>query len=1126
MAFLLRRERWRSAPSGPVEIDYSHPLARGLAWYQIAGESNRLPPLLVGSAAPSPTSSGMGVRMQGYGNYVDLRENLSAPTEQASGLFIAAIHDFSTETAIFTTAGAGLNSAYYAGHHVTAGTNFAAHYGSGSSNGPDGRRSVGTPALVVLDRPHTFGFSCHGPTDWRLLFDNAFVSPSYSGYAGSYGPGDASWHASIGLRKLWSVSGHHTFLLGAFWHRALSDGELRAISEAPYQILRPRNRRIVLLSPSFDALVFTAGPDAAAFGAASLRNQREYLAPTGAAAPPISSAAWVSHLHRHLHPAGPDVLVPGQPTAINKNRKILAGGIVAPTWAGEHTVEHYGRILAPSGFVASLFGQHLVADAERFLGIGQGVAAPGIGQPWASHSPRWLQPDGVLTDAPGWPRVGGTLYLAPSGWDASRFGERIIPEVQRAYPSGPREEWGDASVMNRLVVVSPPGFQSTIQEQYRFGRAHAWNLRQYVTQQFDPADALNPPPWPQWTAIENRNRVIAAIGAPPPRPPRPEVFNNARALEPYGMDPPGHPGAARSGMVSYATRSIATEGVESVPMSGWSAVFNNARVVEACGADATLLGRARVENTRRYFGRIGNIEPPAISVEAFVSHAIRSVAIESRYAIAPLDIRLPEVKLHTRYIDAIGFETERGGVPDLAIHRSLVSPRWPHRDHVGEPWVRNLTPEIASYGACAEAFGTAAVRLQFRTVSPHGTDAAILPKPVIADSLQRIYVGGVHLLRVSDKLGITRMGGNPYFPQNVIVGSVSEGAAFGEPALNEQRMKPDGIAPPTGQIGLHWAALSGGKLNGFIATGFGDTFVSLLHREIRIETGILLDTEQRVASPRLSPHTVWAVKEATDQAKDNHPPQMLHYVGETSTYPPGERFGSARIGNRASKIGPIGSGVHSALGVPEIGLRRQYLAVSGFRPFRMGWVRVSDGRDEIVQFGSHDSAEFGEATVRYAPYLGPQSVFAPGVEAPDLPAAHWIANFNRTLEPVGGFDALRMGSSREDGAYQWQSLHVGEPLPTVPNGFNGEAHGLTWVSLRVREVHPGGFDSLLSDYASEDFLLRMRVRRGASVAPAIQRQDVAAVGVPAAPAGAPNIRLHTQYIRPDGNAEQFRKGAF
>lgn len=897
--------------------------------------------------------------------------------------------------------------------------------------------------------------------------------------------------------------------------------------------------------------VFAGGGNLVAFGLAGARNQREFVRPVGAAAldagaPHVwnwrkfltpsgipayeASTAWVSHLHRHLHPAGPDVLVPGQPRAINKNRKVLAGGIVAPTWAGEHAVEHYGRILTPSGFVANLFGQSIVADAERFIGVSQGVAAPGIGKPWASHSPRWIQPDGVLTDAPGWPRVGGTLHLAPSGWDASGFGERIIPEVQRAYPSGPREEWGDASVMNRLVVVSPPGFQSTIQEQYRFGRAHAWNLRQYVTQQFDPADALNPPPWPQWTAIENRNRVIAAIGAPPPRPPRPEVFNNARALEPYGMDPPGHPGTARSGMVSYATRSIATEGVESVPMSGWSAVFNNARVIEAWGADATLLGRASVENTRRYFGRIGNIEPPAISVEAFISHAIRSVAIEPRYAIAPLDIRLPDVKLHTRYIDAIGFGTERAGVPDLAIHRNLVAPRWPYRDHVGEPWVRNLTPELASYGACTEAFGTAAARLQFRTVSTHGADAAILPKPVIADSLQRIYVGGVHLLRVSDRLGITRMGGNPYFPQNVIVGSVSEGATFGEPALNEQRVTLDGIDPPVNQVGSHWAALSGGKLMSFIATEFGDAFVSLLHREVHVENGILLDDPDRVSKPRLSPHTIWAVKEAPEQAKDNHPvSNNLHYVGEMTShpfYPPGERFGEARVGNRYRRIGPVGAAEHSALGIPALELHRQYVQVGGFRPFRMGWVRVSDGRDAIVQFGSHDSAEFGEATVRYAPYLGPQSVSAPGVEAPGFPAAHWIANFNRTLEPVGGFDALRMGYSRSDSPYQWQSLHVGELLPTVPNGFNGEAHGLTWVSLRVREVHPAGFDSLLSDYASEDFLLRMRVRRGASVAPTIQRQDVAAVGVPAAPVGAPNIHLHTQYIRPDGNAEQFRKGAF
>ncbi|MBS9759154.1 hypothetical protein JR044_34800, partial [Pseudomonas aeruginosa] len=83
------------------------------------------------------------------------------------------------------------------------------------------------------------------------------------------------------------------------------------------------------------------------------------------------------------------------------------------------------------------------------------------------------------------------------------FGTRIIPESQTVAPQGFAELWGQQAINNWLTFAEPAGFQSTVQEEYRWGRADVWNLRQYVVQEYDPDSELNPPPWSQWTLVEN-----------------------------------------------------------------------------------------------------------------------------------------------------------------------------------------------------------------------------------------------------------------------------------------------------------------------------------------------------------------------------------------------------------------------------------------------------------------------------------------------------------------------------------------------------------------------------------------------------------------------------------------------
>mgnify|MGYP003618726075 CR=1 FL=1 len=95
-------------------------------------------------------------------------------------------------------------------------------------------------------------------------------------------------------------------------------------------------------------------------------------------------------------------------------------------------------------------------------------------------------------------------------------------------------------------------------------------------------------------------------------------------------------------------------------------------------------------------------------------------------------------------------------------------------------------------------------------------------------------------------------------------------------------------------------------------------------------------------------------------------------------------------------------------------------------------------------------------------------------------------------------------------------------MPTIPNGFSAEVFGKTWISHRVRELTVEGFDAFLCEYDYQAFAQRMRVRRGTATGRPVQ------IGKPqgwrSSTVGTPGIRNHVHYIRPDGNADQYRKG--
>ena len=174
----------------------------------------------------------------------------------------------------------------------------------------------------------------------------------------------------------------------------------------------------------------------------------------------------------------------------------------------------------------------------------------------------------------------------------------------------------------------------------------------------------------------------------------------------------------------------------------------------------------------------------------------------------------------------------------------------------------------------------------------------------------------------------------------------------------------------------------------------------------------------------------------------------------------------------------------------------------------------------LEQFDSNDSQEFGVSTISFL--KGRQIVNTLGIYA--LQAGHCnVDNQNKDIRLVG-FDSLKMGNAlKNDKPFMWQGLRVG-PLVTGNYGdFESLEFGSSMISLKIRELKLSGFDSFVCDYELSSFNKRMRVTRTNIPKPV---KYLSPVGFDAFSQGVPNIKPAVHYIRPDGNADQFRKGGF
>ena len=386
----------------------------------------------------------------------------------------------------------------------------------------------------------------------------------------------------------------------------------------------------------------------------------------------------------------------GNATVWPWSRNVALDGIKAPILTNDSTVTHGLRELLPRG-----------SDSMKFSA-----------SHWLSFRIRTINAVSIVDNNPNTShRVSRNIIIYPAGFDATEWGSRIIPENKTLLPIGIAPSTGTPAIDWFIRSLYPNGFRTSFSAEkntdIRFGTARTFNKTQYIVQFFDVASGLVPQDFSQWTSIELRNKTILTYGVDAKKIGYALVSNNAAQISPVGAQ-----GYVGSPFISYRVRSVFADAIDSPYMANWNVIYNAAFVVAPISKNTDAFG------VHRLFSNLQTLKANGAEMPSYGYHmidfAVRTLQMESRYGIYPAYINLPNVQLHTRYITPIGFKpstlwASNVGMPDLAIHRNIISPKWTDKQYLwwGEPALKNLTPELAAYGNVNELFGITSIRTQW-----------------------------------------------------------------------------------------------------------------------------------------------------------------------------------------------------------------------------------------------------------------------------------------------------------------------------------------------------------------------------------------------------------------------------
>jgi len=767
------------------------------------------------------------------------------------------------------------------------------------------------------------------------------------------------------------------------------------------------------------------------------------------------------------------------------------------------------------------YGQAAVEHSSRLV-IADGMQMSVSGRPGISNSNRYIYPSSIFEEFATSYMVGGLRFIEPPGFNTEKFGERVIPPILSVYPDGFNGEAGWPRVYNLKAVIRPSRFASAGQREDRWGRLRAYNSTQFVAMYFDPDSMLNVPSWPKWTLLENRNKTLGVIGS------RADTFggslveHGARVVEPEPIAPPSVSEFYLSGMVGYRIRDLPVPGIESPFMPRWHRAYNDASIVGPSGDAMDVYGVHDLEATRRYYEDVGGFDTHSVG-NPMVADRVRTIEFEQRYGISPPAIKAHKVGLLTRYIEMAGNSFGGPGLASLSIRFNKIVTRWHHRDFIGWSSIRNLTPELITRGRSSEEFGDAFARLEWRPVYAQGKNTERFGSAGVSDIDRVVSIDGLSAGRFGTGLEVIKGGQPPYTEQFV---SVEENGisidlpplyGLGLHGLNQFVLYAEGI--DSEDFGFTSVQSNGIIVDyGAKSDSYGEPHVKLRNREITLESIISAGGHGK---PIISPMTIWA-RPTTSQASANHPLGPGFYpVGAITPYAAGERFGECEVSHYTGYINHNGV-THHSIGKPSVHLKTTYIAPPSTEKSWVGWHSVGDGTRELLVISPSGSSEVGKPAIEAAPYYGPRQIEVDGIGG-GVGQSLRVELLRRVVSTQGSNTEM-MGSGKPgDDPYMWQGLRVGPIMPTIPVGADVSAYGEPWLSRSVRGVEAIGFTSFLSEYDVNNFSERMRVKNAYVYIP--DAQQLSPVGFDRAGLGLPNAALAARYIRPDGNSDQYRKGA-
>lgn len=888
------------------------------------------------------------------------------------------------------------------------------------------------------------------------------------------------------------------------------------------------------------------------FGKPSFVNRNAYIKPDGFFYEKIG----VADIGNKARVIAPKAIYPpnaGLPVVINNTQVIKAGNLSTQVF-GKHTIKLALQYLAPKGIDSPKFGKAWISHFLRYV-ESKGVDNLTIGKARISHHTQFIRPVSIeksQKDFASNHTVGGTQIISPIGTEMTQWLTRIIPENQViGIEMGINGELGIPTVANHVQYLSPKGFGNNdgSVELVRFGHTNIFNQTQYITQYFiadsgltpqviDPNDPNGISDFGRWTAISNRNKTIGTFGVDSSRFGYQQIQNKAVPVLPSPIT-----GEVGTPMIAYRVRTLALDGIEPPHFSYWHIIRNTARVIAPQGSDDGEIGKPSIASNKQFIKQILPFDNNDIGTP-MMADRVRTIDVEWRYAILPPVVPLPAIENHTNYITPKGFDGTDGykhkfGRTELMERFNIIKTHGRVHDEFGsEVIIKNLTPELRAFGHNSNEFGETAIRNQWRKVLPVGNQMSGMGKPIIKDKKQTIRVDGFN----ANGFGwhrVIRMSAPPYSTQYIELrkfdrqGKEADGFGIGvdrhqvpKPMIRSNILFVDGVDAQ--QFGKTVVTANSIYINsGIYELSIGSPKVWTKQQFINPKGIDEYVDYRRMGKPQLSPYTIYAPNSdmATAQARRNHPipPDKRQYPIDTMT------FGRATISNQHRAIYQFHyRGDMQEFGRATIGNKSQVISPKGFRGGYFGWhiipfvlqtVEQFSDKEHKTAFGSHRIGFIGESNHR---------IGAKGFNSQQNIGKHEITHFHRTIYPTP-FVATQMGQSkRGDTPFMWQGLRVGERVLGSYGGFDSNMFGATWISNKIREVRADGFDSFVSEADIKSFNGRLTVKRAIDGLPKQRKpaQAIGAVGIAPLTVPVPNIKNKVHYIRPDGNSEQFRKGAW